>query len=98
MDSFVEFLKYILFGFILLVTLYLSIRNASSKTKHDCLLDNPELVNDIRKNAPINWNKSRELADRYGIKAREIVMICVRHDIPYQKQGRVEKLKSRKIK
>ena len=49
------------------------------------------IVNAIRAASPVNWTKAQALAEEHGLKPRSIVQVCVRHEIPYEKQGRVSK-------
>ena len=46
------------------------------------------LVND---DVTIDWAKAQEVADKFQTKARSIVQICTRNNIPYAKKQRVSK-------
>ena len=49
------------------------------------------IVSAIRAASPVNWTKAQTLATEHGLKPRSVVQVCVRHCIPYEKQGRVSK-------
>lgn len=50
-----------------------------------------EIIETMRAEAPLNWGKAQEIAEKFGIKPRAVVASATRNGIEYEKKKRVSK-------
>ncbi len=50
-----------------------------------------EVVSAMEDSAPLNWEKAKEIADRFGLKPKGVVSSAIRNGIEYKKKERVSK-------
>jgi hypothetical protein len=50
-----------------------------------------EIIETMRAEAPLNWSKAQEIAEKFDIKPRAVVASATRNGIEYEKKKRVSK-------
>jgi hypothetical protein len=50
-----------------------------------------EILEVMKENAPLNWTKAQEIAEKFNVKPRAIVASATRNGIEYERKKRVSK-------
>ena len=51
----------------------------------------PEILTEMRENAPLNWDICEVLADKHGLKTRSLVASASRNKIEYTRKAKTNK-------